>query len=489
MAKTNHIAFDLGASSGRLMLGEFDGEKISLKEIHRFDNTPVNINGTLHWDIPRLLLEIQNGLKLINLKNIEVQTMAIDTWGVDFGYLDLNGDLLYLPTHYRDETKLDYQAELYELIDRKELFNQTGVQPASINSILQLFTDIKRKPFLRDSVKDILFTPDLFNYLLTGEKNIDFTIASTSSLLEKDKQTWSEAIFKTLGIPLTWFQPHVSYGKVLGPLSKQVQEELEIGPIEVISVSSHDTAATLLAIPKEEDSYNAFLSCGTWSILGIEIDDAITTDEVYHSGLTNEGCIDGKIRLLKNINGLWLLQQLQRYWADQGEEVGFAELTKKAVNSTTHTFVNTNDDEFMKDTNMYEAVLEYCDRTNQTKPETKGEMVRIVLESLALSYAQTIEQLEEITNKQIEQINMFGGGINNQLLCQLTADFSGKEVVAGPTEASAMGNIISQLLVTGKIKRKEINQIMQRSFSVKVYQPKSDNIIEQKKKAYLELFD
>lgn len=489
MKKSSHIAFDLGASSGRLIVAQFDGEKIILEELHRFANTPVNMNGTLHWDIPKLLLEIKNGLNIIKLNNIEAETMAIDTWGVDFGYLDKNGDLLYLPTHYRDENKLNYEDELYELVDRSSLFTETGVQPATINSILQLFADIKRKPFLKDSVKSVLFMPDLFNYFLTGIENIDFTIASTSSLLSKDGQKWSNSLFEKLGIPLEWFHDNISFGKKIGSISDQVQQELELQSIDVVSVASHDTAASLLSIPKKADSHNAFLSCGTWSILGIEIDDALTSDEVYDFDLTNEGSIDGKVRLLKNINGLWLLQRLQKYWAENGEMIEFGDLTKRATNSSTDTFIDTNSQVFMRDTNMYEAILQYCEDTKQSKPETKGEMARIVLESLALSYARTIEHLEKVTNKKIEQINMFGGGIKNQLLCQLTADFSGKEVVTGPTEASAMGNIIGQLLVTKKIKREDIYHITTKSFSVKTYYPEPDDSTNQKKEKYQKLID
>lgn len=489
MEKSNHIAFDLGASSGRLIVAEFDGEKIELKELHRFANTPVNMNGTLHWDIPKLLLEIKNGLNIVKLNNINVETLAIDTWGVDFGYLDKNGDLLYLPTHYRDENKLQYEDELYELVSKKDMFIKTGVQPATINSVLQLFADIKQKPFLKDSVKSVLFTPDLFNYLLTGIENTDFTIASTSSLLSKDDQKWSDSLFETLGIPREWFHNDISYGKKLGALSHQVREELEIQSINVISASSHDTAASLLSVPKKADSHNAFLSCGTWSLLGLEIEDVITTDEVYNFELTNEGCMDGNIRLLKNINGLWLLQQLQRYWAENGEMIDFSDLTARAVKSTTNTLIDTNDERFMRATNMYDTILQYCDDTQQDKPKTKGEMVRIVLESLALSYAKTVKQLEKITNQKVEQINMFGGGIKNHLLCQLTANFSGKEVVTGPTEASAMGNIIGQLLVTNKIERSDIYQITNNSFTVKVFYPESNKSMIQKKESYQKLFN
>lgn len=484
MESSNHIAFDLGASSGRLIIANFDGEKITLKELHRFANTPVNMNGTLHWDIPKLLLEIKNGLNIIKLDDIKVETMAIDTWGVDFGYLDKNGDLLYLPTHYRDEKKLQYKDKMYDKISRKELFKKTGVQPANINSILQLYADVNRRPFMMNSVKSVLFIPDLFNYFLTGIENIDFTIASTSSLLSKKNQKWSASIFESLGIPSDWFHDNISFGKKIGHISQQIQEELGISPIEVVSVSSHDTAASLLSIPKKTDSHNAFLSCGTWSILGVEIEDAITTDEVYNFGLTNEGCFEGKARLLKNINGLWLLQKLQRYWAENGEMLEFSDLTERALNATTNTFIDTNAQIFMGDTNMHDAILKYCDDTNQTKPQTKGEMVRIILESLALSYAITVEQLEKVTERKIDQINMFGGGIKNQLLCQLTADFSGKEIVTGPTEASSMGNIIGQLLVTKRIEQEDVFEVMNKSFSVKTYSPQEDHNTAKKLETY-----
>lgn len=479
MEKSCHIAFDLGASSGRLVLGTFDGKEIVQEEIYRFANTPVNISGTLYWDTPKLFQEIKNGLTMLKVQNIEAESLAIDTWGVDFGYLDKNGELISLPTHYRDEKKLAYEADFYELVDKRELFDKTGVQPASINSIVQIFTDLNRKPYLKESVDTLLFTPDLFNYFLTGVKNTDFTIASTSSLLSKVDQGWDKSILKKLNIPEQWFSGHPSYGKLLGPISEQIQEELEIKSIDVISASSHDTAATLLAIPTPADTHGAFLSCGTWSVLGIENDGYITTTEAYEYGLTNEGSLTGKIRLLKNINGLWLLQQLQRYWAENGEMISYADLTEMAKEAKTDTFLDTNDEIFMGRNNMHEMIMLYCEKTNQVKPKNKGEMVRIILESLALSYAKTIKQLEKISNEEITHINMFGGGIKNQLLCQLTADFSGKKVIAGPTEASSIGNIMSQLLVLEKIEAEEVEEVLKNSFTVKNYYPTNDPQIKQ----------
>lgn len=485
MENSYHVAFDLGASSGRLVLGTFDGEKIKQEEMYRFSNTPVNINGTLYWDIPKLLQEIKNGLNVLKVNQIEADTLAIDTWGVDFGYLDENGELVSLPTHYRDEKKLDFEEELYQLIDEKQLFERTGVKPATINSILQLYTDVKRKPYLKDAVETVLFTPDLFNYFLTSQKNIDYTIASTSSLLSSESKTWDEELLNKIGIPTEWFKTKPTFGKNLGSLSSQFQEEIGINAIDVISASSHDTAATLLAIPKKDDKKNVFLSCGTWSVLGTELDQPITTTDAYNFDLTNEGCLSGNIRLLKNINGLWVLQQLQRYWSENGEMIEFSEMTKMAAESKTNTYLDTNDELFMGRNNMKEMIRLFCEKTRQDVPQNKGEMVRVILESLAMSYAQAIKNIEEITNEKIENINMFGGGIQNELLCQLTSDFSGKPVIAGPVEASSLGNIISQLLTIEKIQFEDVKEIIEKSVEVKVYQPKDSSEIEEKIEKYV----
>ena len=469
------LAIDLGASSGRVMQAVYNGSSLQLSEVHRFKNEPVNLNDGLYWNLLHLFGEIKQGIKKASNDSIPIRSISVDTWGVDYAYLDHNGDLLYQPHCYRDNRMGRYEESFYQLISKNELFKKTGVQPATYNTILQIYSDLQEKPQLKQVVQRVLFIPDLINYLLAGVLANEYTIASTSGLLDVFTQDFSEEIFEKLEIPTKWFSKPVKNGSVLRDLSPRIVQELKVEPFKVIAGAGHDTAAAVLAIPYENEKGTVFISCGTWSLVGIESDKPIITDEAFESGLTNEGCFDGKYRLLQNTTGMWIIQELQRDWRSQGEEVSFAEMVQLAEKVTdNHTWIYPNDPVFASPGDMESKIKEFCKVTGQAVPQTKGHIVRIVIESLALTYLETIEQLEDLTKQKMTTVQMVGGGIQNKLLCQITANFTNRLVITGPVEASALGNILSQLLTLEVIhSRQEAQNLIKASEVVTRYEPQA----------------
>lgn len=479
MVLKKFLAVDLGASSGRLVQGVFNGTDLQLSEVHRFKNESVNINNGLYWDIIYLIREIKKGIKIASDDNIKVESISVDTWGVDFGYLDHNGDLISNPHCYRDDRTLKYSDNLYSKIDKKELYSITGVKPANINTINQIFSDINEKPYLKNIVKNVLFMPDLINYLLSGNLSNEFTISSTSGLMDIKNKTWAQDIFEKLEIPIEWFLPVQTNGSLIGKLNQSIVEELNIESFSVISGASHDTAAAVLAIPYEQENNSAFISNGTWSLIGVESISPVVSKEAYEANITNEGCFSGNYRILKNTTGMWIIQELQREWRLKGEDVSFEQMVQLASTvSNCTSFINPNFESFITPDNMENKIIEYLKKTKQRLPKKKAEIIRCVYESLAFSYRQTIEQLETLTNMNIDNIHMVGGGTKNKLLCQLTADLTGKKVIAGPIEASALGNILSQMLVLNEIKPDDIVEIVKKTEKTITYYPQQTTDIE-----------
>lgn len=458
MNKSNHIAFDLGASSGRLILGEFQDKVINLKEIYRFANTPVEMNGILYWDFPKLYQEMKNGMKILANESIHIDSLSVDTWGVDYGYLDQNGDLLMLPRNYRNEQKKKYESEIYQYISKRELFEETGVYPTLINSIVQIYADLKRYPWLREAAVTVLFMPDLFNYFLSKEKVTNYSIASTSSLLNKNHE-WSKKVINTLDFPEHWFDQKIENIKILGEIKcSEINKEVYKNT-KVIASAGHDTASSLLTT-----SENAvFLSCGTWSIIGLKIREPITSEKAFELELTNEGTVDGKTKLLKNINGLWILQELQRYWAENGAMYSHEKLTEKAKQSSYNEIIDVDNEKFINKCNMYDAIKwDFIERSIEP-PVSVGDFVRVVINSLAEKYKDVINNLETLIQQQITSIHMIGGGIQNELLCEFTAQKTKRKIVTGPIEASAFGNILSQLVALNLIEHTDISDIISNS--------------------------
>lgn len=466
------LAFDFGASSGRAILGKIEEDKLTLKEIHRFSNEPVIFSNHLQWDILRLCHEVKQGLLKCKNMGCNVGSIGVDTWGVDFGLLDEEGELMGNPYHYRDDRTQGMMEKCFTKIPKEELFKETGLQFAAYNSIYQLISMVEKQDKKLYDAKTLLLMPDLINYMLTGEKVSEFTEVTTTQLYDYKNSCWNQDILEKLNIPKHMFTEIVKPGMTVGRLRESICKELNVSSIKVISVGGHDTASAVAAVPAVGENH-VFISSGTWSLLGIENESPIINDKVYKYNFTNEGGVNDKVLLLKNIMGLWILQECKREWEKEGQNIGFPELVRLGADEKGgKSFIDPDHELFYAPGNMPEKVKEFCKKTNQVIPETIGEIVRCVEESLALKYRWAIEKLEEITSKSIDTIHMVGGGIQDTLLCQLTANTTGKRVVAGPVEATAIGNIIIQAQALGVIKDvTHGKEIIRNSFEMIEYKP------------------
>ena len=468
------LALDFGASSGRAIVGTFDGEKISLKEIHRFTNDPVILVDTMYWDVLRLFHDIKTGLIKAKQEG-KIQSLGIDTWGVDFGLLDKNGKLLENPVHYRDARTKGMMEKVFSKMDKEKLYNVTGNQFMELNTIFQLMAIKEQQPELLDRAETMLLMPDLLNYFLSKEKCTEYTIASTTQLLDAKSKKWSSEIIENLNLPKNIFTNIVQPGTKIGKLSKEISEELGIDSIDVIAVTGHDTQAAMVAVPTQEEDF-IFLSCGTWSLLGTELAEPIINETSAKLNITNEGGAANKTSFLKNIIGLWLIQESRRQWIREGKEYGFGELEQMASKvGKIDSFIDTDNEEFIPAGNVPKRIREYCERTGQYVPQNEAEIVRCIDQSLAIKYRYALEQIEASTGKKYQAINIIGGGIQSKLLCQLTANVCGRKVIAGPVEATVMGNIALQLIALGEIKDiKEAREVIANSENVTVYEPQND---------------
>ena len=465
------LAFDFGASGGRAMCGTFDGEKITIEELHRFSNDPVILNGTMYWDVLRLFFEIKQGL--IKAKKCgHIESIGIDTWGVDFGLIDSEGRLLENPVHYRDARTEGMLEESFHLIDKKRFYEITGNQFMEINTAFQLLYLLKNRKDLLERADKMLLMPDLFNYFLTGEKKAEYSIASTTQLLDAKEGKWSDEVISALGLPKEIFPEIVPTGTKIGQLSEEICGELGLDRIDVIAAAGHDTQAAMVAVPASEDDF-IFLSCGTWSLLGTELEAPIINEKSEFYNITNEGGYGRKTSFLKNIIGLWCIQESRRQWIREGQEYGFGELEKMAAASEPlKCFIDPDAPEFTPAGNIPERIREYCRRTGQAVPETIGEVVRCINESLAMKYRQAVEEIKDCTGKDYQTIYIVGGGTQSALLCQFTANACGCRVSAGPVEATVLGNVALQLMATGEIgSLKEARKIVRRSQDIKIYEP------------------
>jgi len=472
--KLKMLAFDFGASSGRAMLGTFDGEKLILEEKHRFSNDPVNIRGSLYWDILRLFHEIKQGiLQCANSGNKDFASIGIDTWGVDYGLLDKNGDLLGNPYNYRDTRTEGMMDEAFKKVDKEEIFKQTGIQFLQFNTIYQLLSTTIKQPEILEQAETLLLIPDLFNYFLTGVKSTEYTNATTTQLFNPVKDDWAKDLMGKLNIPERIFTDVVDAGTIIGPLSQDISFELGVNSVPVISVASHDTGSAVAAVPVKEGEDFVYISCGTWSLMGVESNQPVINKRAYELNFTNEGGVNKTTRFLKNIMGLWLTQECKRQWDREGEKYSFAELEEMAWNSKPFvSFIDPDHPGFMTPGDMPNRIREYCRKTNQPIPETKGKVIRCISQSLALKYRSTVECLEDIFGKRFNVIHMVGGGIKDRMLCQFTANATGREVIAGPVEATSIGNLIVQGMALNEIgSLAQGREIIKNSFPVTTYEP------------------
>ena len=469
------LSFDFGASSGRAMLATLKNGKIEMCEIHRFSNDPVIVRGTMYWDVLRLFFEIKTGItKAIAEGGFDA--IGIDTWGVDFGLLDKNGNLLANPVHYRDTRTADIPEKVFEeIISKDELYSRAGIQFMRFNTVYQLMYLKYNEPELLARTDKFLMIPDLFAYMLTGVMREEETIASTSNLLNPYTKDWDFELIDRLGLPRGIFAPVIKAGDVYGMLSDEICEELGCKSVPVVACASHDTASAVAATPSLSDDF-VYISCGTWSLFGIENKTPIMNEAAATANFTNEGGFDNTIRFLKNIMGLWLIQESRRQWRREGEEVGFDTLEKEALESAPFKcFIDVDDPAFETAGNLPRRVKEYCRRTNQYVPETRGEIMRCIYQSLAMKYKYTFNNLGELSGRVYNQINILGGGIKDKLLCQMTSDACNVDVLAGPTEATVMGNIAVVYSALGELENlSDIRRAVTNSTEIKTYKPQNN---------------
>lgn len=471
---TKVLAFDFGASSGRAMLFTFDGEKLSIEEMHRFSNDPVMTGKSFHWDVLRLFFEIKQGInKTVLAGHKDIKAIGIDTWGVDFGLFDKNGKLLGNPYHYRDTRTngmIDYADEV---IGKKYIFDKTGIQFNFFNTLFQLMAMKKENDPVLDIADKLLFMPDIFNYLLTGVMKNEYSIASTSQLLDVKTKNWDKELMEKAGIPTDIFCDIVMPGTVIGEISDDICEELGCPKIPVIAVGSHDTASAVASVPVTEDYKYAYISTGTWALMGSELDSPNVSDTTFKYDFTNEGGVCGKIRFLKNIMGLWIIQESKRQWAREGKNFSFDDLEQAAWSAEPfRCFIDPDCEDFAAPGNMPKRIREYCKRTGQYVPEGEGEIIRCIAQSLAFKFRMVADAIEDITKEPLSAVHMVGGGIKDNMVCRFTASATGKKVLAGPVEATSTGNAVVQLMALGKIDGlTEGRQIVKNSFPIKVYEP------------------
>ncbi len=479
-----YIAVDVGAESGRVILGSVSAGKIILDQIHRFSNGPIEENGSLHWDFDRLFSEIKAGIsKAVKASIAQIWGIGIDTWGVDFGLLDADGKLIENPYHYRDSRTNGMMEKSFELIPKREFYELSGLQFIQISSVYQLLAMRLANSVALAKAKNLMFAADLFSYYLCGRVFAEYSIASTSQLMDMRTGQWSKEIFDRLSLPIDIMPDIVEPGTVLGQLSARIGSELCCGPIPVIATAAHDTAAAVAAVPAEGDNW-AYISSGTWSLMGVEVPEVIITDKSFEYSLTNEGGVENTIRLLKNVMGLWLVQECKRQWQRDGVELSYAEMTDMARKAKPFAaYINPDDNRFFAPNEMPKRINKYLAETGQKTIEDKGRMIRVILESLALKYRWVFENLEDVTGKSIDCLHIVGGGAQNELLCQFTANAIGKKVIAGPVEATAIGNLLMQAKATGQIKSlAEGRAIVRKSFKPKEYQPEDSKVWEKRYK-------
>ncbi|MCL2665975.1 MAG: rhamnulokinase [Defluviitaleaceae bacterium] len=470
-------AFDLGASGGRVMIGEYDGEKLSLSEIHRFPNEAVMAGGVFYWDILRLFHEMKVGLKKIAKEKIPIAGIGIDTWGVDYGYLDARGNLVGAPIHYRDK-RTENSPKILGL-PADELYDRTGIQFLIFNTIYQMIADTQMRPDVLKAASDLLFVPDLLSYYLTGIKFNEYTIASTGQLLNPVTRDWDDDLIKKFcpGSPIDFrklLRPLVMPGTVIGPLSDEVLAETGINrDAKFIAVATHDTGSAVAGTPLAglADPHSAYLSCGTWSLFGMELTEPDFSENSRKKNFTNEGGCFGTIRYLKNINGLFIIQELRKYYNGKGMDLSFSDLINLAENAKNKDYIITpNDPMLLNPDNMEEAVIKNCKKTGQGAPSEIGEIMMAVYNGLAAEYASVINDLEELRQTKINTLHIVGGGIQDTLLCRLTAKTTQKRVAAGPVEASVLGGVVTQLIGLGAIGGlQEGREIIKNSFELQIY--------------------
>jgi rhamnulokinase len=469
-----YLAFDFGAESGRAVLGHLQSGILTTEEVHRFPNEPVEYGGSLHWDVARLWFEVRKALS--SLEKQELAGIGVDAWGVDYALLGERGELLQNPYHYRDRRTQGAMEEVFRKVAKEEIYQVTGIQFMPINTLYQLWAAQRDTPSIVGSAKHLVTIPDLFNYWLTGNAVCELTNATTTQMVDPVHRTWAFDLMQRLGLRSELPAPIVEPGAVVGTLQTNISQTSALSGTPVIAPACHDTGSAVAAISARDGT--AFLSSGTWSLLGTELDAPVITLEALRLNFTNEGGVNGTTRLLKNVMGLWMLQECRRSWSAQGHSFDYSDLTKMASNEPEFMhLVDPDDESFLRSTDMPAAIVEFCKKTHQPAPSSPGAFGRCVLESLAMKYRFVLRSLEQLCGRGMEQIRVIGGGSKNRLLNQFTADATGRRVVAGPAEATALGNIAIQILATGSASSlKEVRSIVDCSFPTEVFEPRNTDL-------------
>jgi rhamnulokinase len=480
------LAIDLGAESGRAVLGQLD-EKLTIQEIHRFPNGGVRLGDSLHWDILRLWSEMQAALRLASVAGT-VSSLGVDTWGVDFGLLNKADRLIGNPYHYRDSRTDRILDTVCAQIPRCEIYRQTGIQVMAINTLFQLFAMRQAHDPQLDMARALLNMPDLFNFWLTGERNSEFTIASTTQCLSMTQKDWTRDLLERLDIPIEIFQPIIQPGTILGSVRPWISAETGCGAVPVIAVAGHDTASAVVAIPADDDDF-AYISSGTWSLIGVESTVPIIHRASLDADFANEGGVGGKIRFQKNLMGLWLLQECRRDWARQGKEYSYADLTELAASAPPHhSLVFPANPIFLPPGGMVTRIQAFCHASGQPVPQDVGQITRCILESLALEYRWNLDCLRNLTGKSLPVLHIVGGGSRNRLLNQLTADVTGCTVLSGPVEATSLGNILMQAIALGQVASIGAGRALVRaSVEIETFSPANTGNCETAYARYLQL--
>jgi len=489
MADLQFLALDLGAESGRGVLGRFDGGRLTLKDVHRFPNGPVRVLNSMHWDVLRLFTELQKAIGSAAEQAGEgLVGMGVDTWGVDFGLLGPGDVLIGNPYHYRDERTVGMVEEACKRVPRAEIFGYTGIQFMELNTLFQLYSMAYTRSPLLEMAETLLMMPDLLNFWFTGQKASEFSIATTTQFYDPRKGDWALEMLDRLGIPTHFLTPIVQPGHKLGRLLKPIAEATGAKGVTVVAPAGHDTGSAVAAVPAATPDY-AYISSGTWSLMGIEIPEPIINERALQYNFTNEGGVCGTFRFLKNIMGLWLVQESRREWQRQGDEYSYDEITQMAAEAPAfEAIVEPDDPSFLRPGDMPARIAEFCTKTGQQPPATRGGIVRCALESLALKYRWVLGCLEELKGQRLEAVHIVGGGTQNRLLNQFAADAMNRPVITGPIEATAIGNILMQAIALGHLgSLEEARQVVRDSFEVTTYEPREAEAWEEAYGRYVEV--
>jgi rhamnulokinase len=474
MARKTYLAVDLGASSGRVLCGLFDGKKLSLEEAHRFPNLPFPLMGSYHWNALGLLGEVKTGLrKAAATHGASVVSLGLDTWGVDYGYVDKRGRLLGNPYAYRDPRTSGMEKEACRRAGRWTIYKTTGIQFMFFNTLMQVLADVEHDNPALKSADRLLFMPDLLNYWLTGVMVNEHTIASTSQMIDPRTGRWAKPLLSRLGIPTQMLGKIVEPGTALGRLLPELREEVGLGSARVIAPGCHDTASAVAAVPARGANH-AYLSSGTWSLMGVESAVPVITEKGMKYSLTNEGGVEHTIRLLTNICGLWLVQECKRVWESRGRSYDYVELASLAQKEKPFSaFIEPDDPAYATPGDMPARIAAYCRKTRQKAPSTPGAFVRVIYDSLALKYRVVFDRLQELTGRHLDTLHVVGGGAQNKVLNPFAANALNRPVVTGPVEATAIGNILVQMMACGDLTSLEQGrELVRRSFPTVTYEPR-----------------